>query len=145
MERPDLTDRERALLEQAREAAKAAYCPYSNFPVGAAAETDRGVFVGCNVENASYGLAICAERVALFTAIAAGARRITQLAVSCIAAGPGDPPGSRMPCGACRQVIAEFMTPESVVIVDGAGVWRVADLLPEAFQLTEQPFLKPSP
>jgi cytidine deaminase len=145
MERTDVTDTERALLERAREAAKAAYCPYSHFPVGAAAETEHGVFAGCNVENASYGLAICAERVALFTAVAAGARRITRLAVSCVAAGPDDPPGSRMPCGACRQVIAELMTPESVVIVDGAGVWRVADLLPEAFQLTEQPFWKPLP
>src|SRR5262249_39255631 len=142
MVHPDLTDEERALLGRAREAAQRAYCPYSNFPVGAAAETDRGIFLGCNGENASYGLAICAARVALFSAVAAGARRIMRLAVSCVAVGPDDPPGSRMPCGACRQVIAEFMTPESVVIVDGAGVWHVADLLPEAFQLTEQPFLK---
>jgi len=134
-----------ALLEKAREAARRAYCPYSHFPVGAAVETDIGVFIGCNVENASYGLAVCAERVALFTAIAAGAGRIARLAVSCVQAGPDAPPGSRMPCGACRQVMAEFMTPECVVIVDGAGVWSLADLLPAAFQLEERPFLSRKP
>ena len=132
-----------ALLAQAREAAGRAYCPYSEFPVGAAVETDAGVFVGCNVENASYGLAVCAERVALFTAVAAGAKRMTRLAVSCLRAGADDPPGSRMPCGACRQVIAEFMPPEAVVLVDGAGEWRVVELLPDAFQLAEKPFLRP--
>ena len=127
------------LLERAREAAQAAYCPYSHFPVGAAVETERGVFSGCNIENASFGLAICAERVALFSAVAAGARRITRLAVSCLNPGPDDPPSARMPCGACRQVMAEFMPPEAIVLVDGAGVWSVADLLPEAFRLTDNP------
>lgn len=129
------------LLEQAREAANAAYCPYSNFPVGAAVETDKGVFVGCNVENASYGLAMCAERVALFTAIAAGAKQIMRLAVCCARPGPDDPPSSRMPCGACRQVMAEFMLPEAVVQIDGVGEKTVAELLPLAFQLGVQPFL----
>jgi cytidine deaminase len=128
------------LLERAREAGANAYCPYSDFPVGAAVETERGVFVGCNVENASYGLAICAERVALFTAVAAGAKRMTRLAVSCLRPAPDSPPEERMPCGACRQVIAEFMLPESEVLVDGAGVWRVADLLPTAFRLADPPF-----
>jgi len=126
-----------ALLERARIAAQTAYCPYSNFPVGAAVETERGVFSGCNVENASFGLTICAERVALFSAVATGARRITRLAVSCLRPGPDDPPASRMPCGACRQVIAEFMPPDAIVLVDGVGAWRVADLLPEAFRLTD--------
>lgn len=128
-----------ALLERAREAAQAAYCPYSHFPVGAAVETERGFFNGCNIENASFSLTICAERVALFSAVAAGARRITRLAVSCLNPGPDDPPSSRMPCGACRQVIAEFMPPEAIVLVDGVGVWSVADLLPEAFRLTDNP------
>lgn len=134
-------DDKSTLLKEARAAGGRAYCPYSQFPVGAAVETDIGRFTGCNIENASYGLALCAERVALFTAIAAGAKRIDHLAVSCLKAGEADPPGSRMPCGACRQVIAEFMAPEAMVTVDGAGVWRVADLLPAAFQLQSQPFL----
>jgi cytidine deaminase len=123
------------LIEVAREAARHAYCPYSRFPVGAAVETDRGVFTGVNIENASYGLAVCAERVALFTAISAGATVFRRLAVCCAAASPDAPPGSRMPCGACRQVMAEFMPPEAIVLVDGAGTWRLMDLLPEAFRL----------
>jgi cytidine deaminase len=128
------------LLERAREAGKAAYCPYSDFPVGAAVETEIGVFVGCNIENASYGLAVCAERVALFTAVAAGAKQISRLAVSCLRPAPDSPAAERMPCGACRQVIAEFMLPESEIVVDGAGSWRVAELLPEAFRLANPPF-----
>lgn len=131
------------LLERAREAARFAYCPYSHFPVGAAVRTDRGIFLGCNVENASYGLSICAERVVLFNAVAAGAQQFTQLAVSCLRPGPNDPPAGRMPCGACRQVIAEFMSPEGRVLVDGVGIWSVADLLPEAFRLAATQQEKP--
>lgn len=131
------------LLERAREAATAAYCPYSHFPVGAAIESDLGITTGCNIENASYGLALCAERVALFSAIAQGAKRFSRLAVTCIAAPSDAPPGSRMPCGACRQVIAEFLSPDALVVVDGVGSLRVADLLPHAFVLTDTPFLKP--
>lgn len=129
------------LLEMARAAGEQAYCPYSQFPVGAAVETELGRFTGCNIENASYGLAICAERVALFTAVAAGAKRIDHLAVSCLKADEAAGPGSRMPCGACRQVITEFMGQDATVTVDGAGVWRVADLLPMTFQLESNPFL----
>lgn len=138
-------DNNSSLLETARAAAARAYCPYSAFPVGAAVETDLGRFVGCNIENASYGLAVCAERVAIFAAIAAGVKRIDHLAVSCIKADDSDPPGSRMPCGACRQVIAEFLAPDALVTVDGAGVWRVEDLLPAAFQLQTNPFLDSCP
>lgn len=130
-----MTDGDRALQTGAREAASRAYCPYSSFPVGALVETDLGVFAGCNIENASYSLGVCAERVAIHTAIAAGARSLTRLAVSCIAAKNTDPPATRMPCGACRQVIAEFMAEDAEIIVDGAGVWSVADLMPEAFRL----------
>ncbi len=129
------------LQQRARAAAEAAYCPYSQFPVGAAVETDQGVFVGCNVENASYGLSICAERVAIFAALAGGARRLTRLAVCCAKASDADPPGTRMPCGACRQVMAEFMESDCPVFVAGAGVWRIADLLPQAFQLENSSFL----
>ena len=134
-------DDKTTLLDAARAAGNRAYCPYSEFPVGAAVDTDMGRFTGCNIENASYGLAVCAERVALFSAVAAGATRIDHLAVSCLKAGDTDPPGSRMPCGACRQVITEFMSQDATVTVDGAGVWRVADLLPQAFQLESKPFL----
>lgn len=126
------------MLERARTAAQAAYCPYSKFPVGAAVETDVGVFVGCNIENASYGLAICAERVALFTAVAAGAREFRRLAVSCLRAASNGAPDSQMPCGACRQVMAEFMESDTTVIVDGAGVWSLTDLLPVAFRLSQE-------
>lgn len=122
------------LLAAARRAAERAYCNYSHFPVGAAVVTDDDrTFDGCNVENASYGLTICAERVAVFTAIAAGARRIRRLAVSCR---KGDParPNSLMPCGACRQVMAEFATPDLVVLVDGVGAIPFAELLPRPFQ-----------
>ncbi len=132
-----MTSEQAALLEQAREAGRNAYCPYSNFSVGAAVKTDRGVFVGCNVENASYGLAICAERVALFAAVAAGAKVFEMMAVSCLGSGEADSIASKMPCGACRQVMTEFLPQDSVVVVDGAGVWRVADLLPDAFRLVD--------
>jgi len=130
-----MTTEQAALLEQAREAGRNAYCPYSNFPVGAAVKTERGVFIGCNVENASYGLAICAERVAIFAAVAAGAKEFGMIAVSCLSSGENDPPSSKMPCGACRQVMTEFLPQESCIVVDGAGIWQIADLLPEAFRL----------
>ena len=123
------------LLEGARKAAENAYCPYSDFPVGAAVESEHGSFAGCNIENASYSLGVCAERVAIHTAIAAGARMIARLAVSCRGARESDPVSTRMPCGACRQVIAEFLPADAEIIIDGVGVWRVAELLPQAFRL----------
>jgi len=122
-------------LIRARTAAEQAYCPYSKFPVGASAESDLGTFTGCNIENASYSLGVCAERAAVHAAVAAGARRITRLAVSCVQAANSDDIGERMPCGACRQVMAEFMAPDAVVIVDGAGIWRLDELIPQAFRL----------
>lgn len=123
------------LLQKARDAGKNAYCPYSNFHVGAAVETDLGVFVGCNVENASYGLCNCAERTAIFSAIAAGAKEFRRLSVSCLDAAENAASNSKMPCGACRQVIAEFFAQDSVIEVDGAGAFTVAQLLPMAFLL----------
>jgi cytidine deaminase len=97
--------------------------------------TDDGrVVAGCNVENASYGLCICAERVAIFSAVASGASRIRGLAVSC---GEGDPqePGTQMPCGSCRQVMAEFADEDLPITVDGVGEFRLRDLLPSPFRL----------
>jgi cytidine deaminase len=130
-----ITAQDEELLERARHAAEAAYCPYSRFPVGAAAEADNGVFSGCNIENASYSLGVCAERVSIQSAVAAGSLRVLRLAVSCTAAQVSGPVAGRMPCGACRQVIAEFMAGDAEVIIDGAGVWRVDELLPEPFRL----------
>ena len=117
-------------------AAELAHCPYSNFHVGAAVLCDDGSVVsGCNVENASYGLSICAERVALFSALSQGKRPVS-LAVSCIDAQSNDSARSRMPCGACRQVMQELLPPEAVVHVDGIGTRQLEQLLPESFQLS---------
>jgi cytidine deaminase len=123
------------LLQQARAAAERAHAPYSRFRVGAAAEVDGRVYPGCNVENASYGLTVCAERVALFSAVAAGHREIARLAVSCIDAGDELGERGRMPCGACRQVMAELMGLDGEVLVDGVRTFRVSELLPYAFTL----------
>ena len=118
------------LVESARAVQQRAYAPYSRFRVGCALEADDGrVFVGCNVENASYGLTICAERAAVCAAIAAGARRLRRAVVVTDA----DPPAA--PCGACRQVLSEFGRDLSVEGVGPAGAvsWTMAELLPSAF------------
>lgn len=124
-----------ALLEAARAAALGAYAPYSRFRVGAAVRADGRIRAGCNVENASFGLTVCAERVAIFAAIAAGARRIEALAVACIDADGHGPASGLMPCGACRQVMAEFGDPDVPVLVDRVGAFRLAELLPRPFIL----------
>ena len=125
------------LLLQARRAAERAYAPYSSFRVGAAVAAGGETFLGCNVENASYGLTVCAERVAMFTAVASGHRRIDRLAVSCPDAAPGLGDDGRMPCGACRQVMVELLAPDAEILVDGVGAFALADLLPRAFRLGE--------
>ncbi len=127
------------LVAQARRVARRAYAPYSHFRVGAAVrDADGATFVGCNVESASYGLTICAERNAVFSALAAGARRpLAALALSCLDSRAGS--GQCVPCGACRQVIAEHLPPEAPVVVDGGSDYRVGDLLPFAFTLPPGP------
>jgi cytidine deaminase len=120
------------LLHQARDAAQAAYAPYSGFRVGAAVLAGGQVFRGCNIENASYGLTICAERTAIFAAISAGHRRITRIAVACIDGGAG---AALMPCGACLQVLAEFADLDAPVQVDRAGDFSLRVLLPHGFSL----------
>ena len=121
------------LLLRARKAATRAHCPYSNFHVGAAVRcADGSVIDGCNVENASYGLSICAERVALFTAVSQGKRPL-ELAVSCVDAQTDVAPGSRMPCGACRQVMQELLPSNAQVSIDGIGSLSLDQLLPKPF------------
>lgn len=123
------------LIKAARRARGRSYSPYSRFPVGAAVETTDGqVFEGCNVEIASYSLTICAERVALFQAVAAGARKIKTVAVSC-EQGAADDPSPLMPCGACRQALAEFADDDLEVFVDGVGRFLLKELLPDPFRL----------
>lgn len=116
------------LIEKAGVARKNAWTPYSNFPVGAALECGDGtVFTGCNVENVSYGLTQCAERVALGAAVAAGHRQFTRIAI----VADSDLPVS--PCGACRQVLAEFHPALRIVSATLRGEVRefcLSDLLP---------------
>jgi cytidine deaminase len=122
------------MLAAARAAFKNAHAPYSNFPVGSAILTERGVlYLGCNVENASYGLTICAERNAIFAAVAAegSGMRIKAVAVATERDGPC------APCGACRQVIYEF-GPDALILFRGqSGTEQMAitKLLPEGFRL----------
>ena len=128
-------NRAETLLTAARKAADQAHCPYSNFHVGAAVRcTDGTVVSGCNVGNARYGLTICAERVALFSCVARGLQPL-ELAVSCVDALDDAPPASRMPCGACRQVMQELMPQHATVHIDGVGARRLEELLPDAFAL----------
>lgn len=126
---------DRSLVSLARLASRESYSPYSRFPVGAALLAEGTVFTGCNVENASYGLTLCAERVAVTAAVAAGKRAFTTLAV---AAGKGR---AARPCGACLQVLAEFCGPDFPILLaplDKPGAverFTLADLLPQTFRL----------
>jgi cytidine deaminase len=127
-------DQQEQMLAAARAAFKNAHAPYSNFRVGSAILTESGkMYSGCNVENASYGLTVCAERNAIFAAVAAegSGMRITAVAV----ATERDVPCA--PCGACRQVIYEF-GPEAVVLFrgqSGTEQMPITKLLPEGFRL----------
>jgi cytidine deaminase len=141
------------LIAAARVAARQAYAPYSHFRVGAVVVVDTPdglrVVAGANVENASYGLALCAERAALASACALGsasrpedalerrkaAPHISFVAVACLDAPVDSPVEERMPCGACRQWLAE-LAPDAVYFVDGVeGALRLPDLLPHPFKL----------
>lgn len=125
---------ERRLVKAAQQAASGAYCPYSNFPVGAAVLTyDNKIFTGCNIENCSSGATVCAERVAIFNAVSTGYRRIRAIAIFA----PKAPKlGMSCGCGICRQVLAEFGLDAKVLKSrnDGAVIVKIAaDLLPNAF------------
>ena len=124
------------LIRQAVEIRQRAYAPYSKFLVGAAVRTASGkTFLGCNVENASYGLAVCAERSAIFAAITAGEKQFECMAIAT--------QGGAMPCGACRQVLSEFNPDLPIFIVDVDNPEKIVEgnlweLLPGAFKLDEK-------
>ncbi len=129
------------LLRSARKVMKNAYAPFSNFRVGAAILTSKGqVFVGCNVENSSYGMTNCAERTAIFSAIAKDGPDLEIRAVAVVGAGVGNENDHGVPCspcGACRQVIYEF-GPRAIIFYQGEKGPKqslIADLLPEGFRL----------
>jgi cytidine deaminase len=123
------------LVADARAVARSAHAPYSDFRVGAAVLTEKGVFRGSNVENASFGLTLCAERSALASAVSAGARRIRAVCVSCIDARRGAAPGELMPCGACRQWFVELAS-DAEIIIDGLDrSFTVEELMSSPFAL----------
>lgn len=126
------------LQSAAREVRESAWAPYSNFQVGAAILTaDNRIFVGCNVENASYGLTICAERVAVSSAVAQGCTSFVAICVSL--------KGTPVPCGACRQFLVEFGQ-DLLILLDDVSrpvdtlpeLVRLAELLPRAFRLSQE-------
>jgi cytidine deaminase len=120
------------MLREARAAAKNAYAPFSKLKVGAAVLTAEGrIFSGCNIENSSYGLTICAERVAVFKAVSAGQREIMSVLVY------ADVAELTPPCGACLQVISEFSENPEIVLTNGRSTrtYRLKGLLPLGFRL----------
>jgi cytidine deaminase len=128
-----------SLEARAKDAQHRAWAPYSKFHVGAAVQMSGEVFEGVNVENASYGLTVCAERIAVFAAVVAGMHRLEAVVVCSDAS----PPSS--PCGACRQVLSEFAPDPAAVIVTAINprgerrTWTLAALLPDGFSGRELP------
>ena len=131
------------LVQAAKEAQKNAYAPYSKFKVGAAVLTTKGkVFTGCNIENASYGLTVCAERVAIFKAVSEGHRNFKAIAITAQQTGrPADRQTElTYPCGACLQVMAEFAPGIAIILSNGRGktkTLKLKNLLPKQFKLKE--------
>jgi cytidine deaminase len=128
----DLSAEQASLVAAARAVRERAYAPYSSFRVGSALRAENGeVFVGCNVENASYGATICAERTAILTMVAAGQRSVESIAVFT------DAEKLAMPCGLCRQVIAEFQRDAVLIVANPREhrVLRFAEIFPEPFVL----------
>ena len=129
---------ETELIERAHQAAQHAYAPYSGFAVGAALlSSDGEVFTGCNIENGSYGATCCAERTAFFKAVSEGVRSFAAIAI--VGGRDGDFSKPCPPCGICRQVMAEFCTPDFKIILangsDKSRIHTLSELLPQAFSL----------
>jgi cytidine deaminase len=123
-----LNDIRKNLIKEAISAQNKAYSPYSKFQVGAAIITKDGkIFTGCNIENSSYGLTICAERVALFKAVSEGHLDFEAIAISSSSGKP------TFPCGACRQVLAEFNNKMKIYLVNDDKTYNLSDLLPHSF------------
>ena len=123
-------EEKKTLIQTSLKARENAYTPYSHYKVGAALKTKSGkIYTGCNIENASYGLTICAERTAMFKAVSEGDRDFETIVIATRDGGS--------PCGACRQVMAEFSLEMQVILVNQEGgiigEFSVAELLPEAF------------
>ena len=132
-----MEDTEKELIQAATDVRENAYAPYSDFKVGAAVETDDGkIYVGCNVESASYGLTVCAERVAIWKGISRGEKRFSRIAVVV------DTEDLTPPCGVCRQIIWEFCGDVPVILSNLNGkreTVKMSELLPRAF---DSKFLK---
>ena len=125
-------DKKEILITAAKDAAQNAYTPYSGFHVGAAVITaDGNIFAGCNVENASYGLTVCAERIAVFNAVAAGKKDFCEMVIYT------DTEIPFYPCGACRQVLSEFNPDLKITVVwqNGREELSLSSLLPKRFKL----------
>lgn len=126
-----MKNKKEEVIEAAREVRERAYAPYSNFKVGAAVETGEGeIFTGCNIESASYGLTVCAERVAIWKAVSEGKKRFRQFAVVV------DTEELTPPCGVCRQIIWEFCGDIPVTLANLKGkteTVQMSELLPRAF------------
>ena len=124
------------LIAEAKMAREKAYAPYSNFKVGAAVLTSNGkIFSGCNIENSSYGLSICAERAAIFNAVSSGYKKFTKIVVVT----DSEPPSS--PCGACRQVIFEFGDDIEVIMANLKGdvkIEKIDKLLKDGFKIPKK-------
>lgn len=125
------------LIKAAKEGMEKAYVPFSKFRVGAAILTDSGnIYNGCNIENSSYSLTCCAERTAIFKAVSSGERNFKAMAVI------ADTPTPVSPCGACRQVMAEFFTDHVLIYLlsktNGEKTTTIQELLPSAFQLKKE-------
>lgn len=131
--------REEELIQAARNIAAAAYAPYSGCFVGAAILFSGSdiIYAGCNVENSSYGLTICAERSAACAGISAKLKQIDLVAIAVLNK-QYVPVQGFMPCGACRQFLAEFSTDKTRIIVDNYGTWLLSELLPHAFRLSDE-------
>lgn len=123
------------LCDMAKQVAFNSYSPYSNFRVGVAVLGDKGIYVGVNVENASLGLTICAERIAIASAISNGDTNIHAIAIACIDASDGGELSSKLPCGACRQWIAELAPKAHIIICGVEQIFSLSDFLPMPFQL----------